>query len=512
MKKYWILFCIFSIPFSCNLENKFDDNSTTPNVVIIFNKTPPQYSTDALILKGKILFPKNQIISYIDTTKNISYFKPSSLNKDTLIVPTFKGTAEVSHLYQVYEKIPYLFAAGDTVLFEYDSNNRPIAKSLTSDKLTQLYNLPFTIPGFFNKNYSLEVMLSAIDVQRTYYNYKIKGANALNGMSNELIEKVNRNYINLDSVEILYGNYLNNFETKLEEINLTNAIPIAWYHYYSDLIKLKRVKTLYYQEERTESIGKSDIYKDTDYAALFSDDNLMRISFHEEFNKYYLPRLYNVKEDDSFYSIVFDSISRDKNLSKTAKKIALSHYLDGIKIRSNNLMDNVRINRYIEITGDSSVLKDPEIKKIMTENPKDDINLISYSGEELKLPQLLESYRGKIIYVDFWASWCQPCIKGMPNAKKLREEYKDKDVVFLYLAHNDEMGRWKSAVKKHELDYLGHNYFMTNSRRSEFIKQIKLTGIPYFIIYDKKGKLAVVNAPRPDSAEIKLLLNKYINE
>ena len=508
-KRACILLVLGAILTCCKSTN---DGLIDDRIVLIFDKTPSQASTDGLILGGQYtFFEPHQVIGYLDRAKRVHYFKPSPNSTDTLVIPAIHGVAEVSHLYRAYENIHYLFAAGDTVLFRYDQRDRPIVKSLTSDKLTDLYNLPFTIPGFYQNNgFSIESMLSASDFIMTYRVAKTKG---FDGAPPELAQRINENYIDLDSVEVMFRNYLDDFEKKISDQKKANDLPDAWYNYYAHVIQLKRGRNVYYRERRTHSFGESGIYKDPKYQMLLNDDNLSFISSQYELYMYYLPRLYNIDTDRGIhFSALFDHTANDSNLSQLSKNIALHYYLHRIKNHSSNPNDNDRVEKYIAVTGDSSVLADAEIRRIIVENPKHDLRLKSLSGEEMDLTELLESHRGKVVYVDFWASWCVPCIQGMPAAKALREAYRNKDVVFLYLAHNDEEEKWKAAVDKYEVDYGGDNYFITNSRRSEFMEQIELESIPYYLIYDKGGNLVEIDAPRSHDPAIKALLNSYLGE
>ncbi|MES2807686.1 MAG: TlpA disulfide reductase family protein, partial [Bacteroidota bacterium] len=74
------------------------------------------------------------------------------------------------------------------------------------------------------------------------------------------------------------------------------------------------------------------------------------------------------------------------------------------------------------------------------------------------LEDLLAKYKGKVIYLDIWATWCVPCIANMPSAAKLREKLKGKDVVFIYACLNSPSQiNWKNLVADQKIE--GENYF-----------------------------------------------------
>ena len=98
----------------------------------------------------------------------------------------------------------------------------------------------------------------------------------------------------------------------------------------------------------------------------------------------------------------------------------------------------------------------------------------------------------------------------MPAALKLREAYKGKDVIFLYLAINDRENAWRKEVNSCKTDYLGENYMILNTDESQFLKEINHKLIPRFLIFDRNGHLVDTDAPRAGDAEINDALNKYL--
>ena len=127
------------------------------------------------------------------------------------------------------------------------------------------------------------------------------------------------------------------------------------------------------------------------------------------------------------------------------------------------------------------------------------------------IDQIIKENKGKVIYVDFWASWCAPCRKEIPKSLKLHKKYGDK-VIFVYLSIEFEEDNWKNASNNESIVNEKYNLMTTGFKKSILLKDIKFSSIPHYLIFDKNGNLVNSDAPRPSDKKRLAELNKYILE
>ncbi|MCR8668942.1 TlpA family protein disulfide reductase [Aestuariibaculum sp. M13] len=122
----------------------------------------------------------------------------------------------------------------------------------------------------------------------------------------------------------------------------------------------------------------------------------------------------------------------------------------------------------------------------------------------------LSDFRGKLVYIDLWATWCGPCLKEMPDLKKLKEKYKDSNIVFIGISLDDDIETWKKMLEKEGDNFLTGIQLATGQYETQLNKDYGVNGIPHFILIDRDGTLIAKKAPRPSNNKIFELIDSKL--
>ena len=133
------------------------------------------------------------------------------------------------------------------------------------------------------------------------------------------------------------------------------------------------------------------------------------------------------------------------------------------------------------------------VKKTRAGNKSPDFEYKTAEGKTIRLSDFL----GKYVFIDVWATWCQPCMQQLPHLKKLEKRYHNKNIVFIGISvdSKDQYDTWKTTLKEKHME--GIQVFADNSFESEFIEAYGISSIPRFIIIDPKGQIVDPNAEKP---------------
>ena len=119
---------------------------------------------------------------------------------------------------------------------------------------------------------------------------------------------------------------------------------------------------------------------------------------------------------------------------------------------------------------------------VVIDSAAPDFTLRDTSGN----PVSLSSLRGKMVLIDFWATWCGPCISSVPEMKRIWQTYGGKGLVILSISLDNDMAAWRSYIKNSHMDWL--HVFDTRTTSSATYRY-GVNAIPTLFLVDREGVL-----------------------
>ncbi len=107
-------------------------------------------------------------------------------------------------------------------------------------------------------------------------------------------------------------------------------------------------------------------------------------------------------------------------------------------------------------------------------------------------------FAGKVVCIDFWATWCEPCLISMKSTQHLANKLKLNNVTFLYFSVDDKKETWEKYLKNHPLD--GLQLFPDSVKQLCF--SFHINSLPHYVVLDKEGKIVKVYNGNPDESEL----------
>lgn len=123
----------------------------------------------------------------------------------------------------------------------------------------------------------------------------------------------------------------------------------------------------------------------------------------------------------------------------------------------------------------------------------------------------LSDFKGKVVAIDVWATWCIPCMHSLPFFLKLRDKYKDNaNVVFMSISTDNANSKtkWLDFLKEKNMNSV--DLHAGDKNASAFEKAYNITGIPRYILIDKSGKIIEDHAPQASEPEFESLIQTVL--
>jgi thiol-disulfide isomerase/thioredoxin len=174
-------------------------------------------------------------------------------------------------------------------------------------------------------------------------------------------------------------------------------------------------------------------------------------------------------------------------------RMALGGIVTGLKSSSNPLYPEY-VKQYMDLYKNDSngeiAQMDYEMKRSGTSTPGFEApDLVGMTPDSQSYA--LSKLRGKVVLIDFWASWCGPCRRENPNVVKNYNKYKDKGFDILGVSLDREPGAWKKAISDDGLPW--HHISDLKGWQSSHAALYSVTSIPQTVLVDKEGKIIARN-------------------
>lgn len=140
---------------------------------------------------------------------------------------------------------------------------------------------------------------------------------------------------------------------------------------------------------------------------------------------------------------------------------------------------------------------------IMPGMPAPDVTFKDAEGKRYSI----SDFKGKVIVIDVWATWCSSCLKNMPHFMQLIQEFEGRNDVVFFTASTDSddvKEKWLAAIKKHKMESMT-NLTPDRSSGPQFEEKYFVSSVPRYIVIDKQGNIVSAFAPKPNGGMKELI-------
>lgn len=271
----------------------------------------------------------------------------------------------------------------------------------------------------------------------------------------------------------------------------------------------------YYQE--VESVEVPEGYYAFTGELQVENEGMLGNDTYERYANTHLNHLANARLEDNdlyegdlaFTSLKFDCITEVFTSQELKDKFLHQTMMDALNYYGSQDMTEV-LAKFTECCKDKKcvdvVTKEVEGWKVLWKgNPAPTFAYNDVDGNTIDISEL----KGRVVYVDVWASWCGPCRREIPFLKDLEHDYHGMDISFVSVSIDENEKAWRQSVEDNELG--GFQLLADGAWESTICSDYKIQGIPRFILIDQEGNIVSADAPRPSSgAELTEMLDSLL--
>ncbi|MBQ8442357.1 MAG: TlpA family protein disulfide reductase [Bacteroides sp.] len=137
------------------------------------------------------------------------------------------------------------------------------------------------------------------------------------------------------------------------------------------------------------------------------------------------------------------------------------------------------------------------------------VNEVGEVANEDLFASIISQFRGKVLLVDFWATWCGPCRMANKEMAPMKEELKDKDIVYVYITgETSPKGTWENMIP----DIHGEHFRVTDKQWAYLNGTMGIEGVPTYFIIDREGNIKFKTVGFPGVAKMKEELLKVLDK
>lgn len=164
------------------------------------------------------------------------------------------------------------------------------------------------------------------------------------------------------------------------------------------------------------------------------------------------------------------------------------------------------IERVVKTNDTYLALENQELDKSVLKS-NDEFKGIS-EGQAL-LEKIIEPYKGKVILMDIWGTWCGPCKEALSHSQEEYERLKPYDLVYIYLANRSPQDSWENIIKQYNVT--GENvvhFNLPQEQQTAIENYLQVSAFPTYVLFNKYGNQLEVNADPRDLNALEGLLKK----